>query len=709
MHSARKIVTTVVLCLCAALLVTSCFGVVPGALEQEGTPENHFVIMYDMSWSMDNADDRLKGMVADFLLKVPSQLFPYKIAIIPFAGKCPQTDILKNGESDWWDIQTANGQNRETIKTLLAGLEYTGSYTDIEQALQQCAKTLNAMRSDGKACNQIVLFITDGVIDVPGDATNSVRSRIANIISSAERIPDIAEEFPNDCRFWAIVPDDLSKSAIITSDDDGNILTYYGKTVEEDQRNGICAALTCLDDFCSRLNMLGPEGMNDRAGTIPMNWTEKTLQNFRVAYTSFFESIWDTVTITKEQVDLSAGFEFSVPDGTAEVNITVMPEIEDATLCEAAAEQLLDNGMLSVTKDGLPQAFECEGSIYTVNVKLVDPPTGKYYLKTAGDKQYRFTLDFLTYNDLHISMLEQNITRALGSTVLLEGCIIDPQGTLITAQTEHNLILEACVSDESGNEWERPAVELDTGRFRCSFTASHVGDNYLTLYMTYDDTNDPQDPSGISKFGHQERVVIEVPEVSYRGEAVQHFLPKVSLILQPYSEISGEQTDITAETTKKYLNDDWVLQLLDEQGAQIDTDTPMQISEDGTYFVLECESGKAGSAVMVNRTTGMSIKVPIERSFINVFTLSIGAIIFAVVAVIVLVVLLYPAKITATFRSDGETVTLYLNANGQDKTGMLAGSQLTARYDKKKKQVVARLNGWTKRANVVGRSCDIDF
>lgn len=711
MRLIRKAMTMVILCLCTTiLLITSCAGATLDFPAQNTAPENQFVIMYDISKSMDDADYRLQGMIADFMLKVPSQQRPYKIAIIPFAGKCPETDALANGDLDWWDIETENGETRERIRDALSELNYTGSYTNIEEALRKCAQILNEGRSNGKLCNQIVLFITDGVIDLPGDAGNSVRSRIDNIISSAERIPSIASDFPDDCQFWAIVPDDLSKSAFVTYDDAGNILTYYRKSVDADQQEGIRAALTCLDDFCNQLNMLQAEKMSDRAGTIPMDWTSDTLQNFKSAYTQFFESIWGTTTITKEQVDIGTGFDFFVPDGTEEVNITVMPEIENANRCKAVAEQLFADGNISITMDGLPQEFESALSIYTVNIKLINPPTGKYHLQTTAEEQCRFTLDFLTYNSLKIVISRQNLTAALGSTIKLEGSVLDAKDAAITKQTARNLLLEVCADNGSAGNGTRSAVELEAGEFQYNYTASHVGVNQLTFFLNYDDTVDPQIFGNIAKFAHQETITLAVPEVLYKGGGTQSSFSNTRFVLQPYSLIDGAQINVAAEAAKGYLGDDWVLRLLDEQGAQVNTDTPLILSEDGGYFVVECKTDNASSAVMFNRTTSMSIEVEIPGpdgiKMLIIFSL---ALILLIVVIIVIAILLSLRKITVSLRWNGGSEVLYLSKNGHPETGELVGESVTAHYDKANRQVVAHMNGRTKRIDVVGHSCDVNF
>ena len=710
MRLVKKAASMAVLWLCvAALLSLSCSGAVPQASEQGEAVENHFVIMYDMSWSMQNADDRLKGMVADFMEQVPARLRPYQIAVIPFAGQCPQTDVLENtenGENSWWEIQTGNGETKEKIISALSQLTYTGSFTDIEGALRICAKTLAAMREDGGACNQTVLFITDGLIDLPGSSGGGSRSRVDNIIASGREVPSIAEDFPKDCRFWAIMPDEKTKSSFMTIDADGSILSYNGMQVEEDQQEGLCDVLTCLEDFCSRLNELGREGMGTRAGTIPMNWTEDTFQNFKAAYTKFFESIWGTTTVTRSQTELDNGFEFYVPEGTTEANVTVTPEIEDTSKCRLAAERLSREGGLFVTWNGEIYPAECNLSLLTVNIKLIDPPGGIYRIQTSIDQKCRFTLDFLTYSGLKIVTSEQSITQALGSTVKLNGNIVDTTGKQISEDTVHSLTLEACISGEPGGDGDRIPIKLDGGSFQYSFTADRVGDSFLTLYVAYDDTDNPK---GVSKFRRRETIAITVPEVSYRGEADRRLFCGIVLDLRPYSSLPDRQAEVPAAAAKKYLNDDWVVQLLDGQGAQTSPDISMELSEDGVCFVLECRSMEAETAVMVNRTTKETIEVSIPGPQLLTIILGIAVAVLIITTAVVVCIMLFLRKITVSIRWHGDTEVLYLKRDGSPQTGVIGGEPVTAWVEKESGQVTAQLEGRTRRADIKGHSCDIDF
>ncbi len=340
--------------------------------------------------------------------------------------------------------------------------------------------------------------------------------------------------------------------------------------------------------------------------------------------------------------------------------------------------------------------------------KLITPPTGVYCLQTGINQKCSFTLDFLTYSDLKIVTFEQGIAKALGATVELEGSIVDSTGKQVAEDTACGLTLEACVSSELGRDGGSIPIRLNGSSFQYSFTADRVGKSFLTLYAAYDDTDNPASSKGVSKFGCRETITITVPKVSYRGMATRRFFTGIGLELWPYSELPEGQVDVPAEAAKKYLNDDWAARLLDDQGEQIGPDIPMEISEDGTCFVLECVGKGAETAAMMNRATGETIEVPIPDSWLPIIILG-TAIAALIIVVAVVVFVLVQRKITVSIRWNGETAVLYLNQDGSPEPGVLGGESVTAWVEKENGQVAARLGGRTKRADIVGYNCDIDF
>lgn len=149
-------------------------------------------------------------------------------------------------------------------------------------------------------------------------------------------------------------------------------------------------------------------------------------------------------------------------------------------------------------------------------------------------------------------------------------------------------------------------------------------------------------------------------------------------------------------------------QLLDGQGNQTGPDIPMELSEDGSCFVLECKGVGAETAVMVNRATGETIEVPISGPWLLIILVATAAVLTIVLAVVVFI-LLPTRKVTVSIRWRGETAVLYLDRDGSSESRMLGGESVTARVEKESGQVAARLEGRTKRADIVGHSCDIDF
>ena len=134
----------------------------------------------------------------------------------------------------------------------------------------------------------------------------------------------------------------------------------------------------------------------------------------------------------------------------------------------------------------------------------------------------------------------------------------------------------------------------------------------------------------------------------------------------------------------------------------------MELSEDGSCFVLECKGVGAETAVMVNRATGETIEVPISGPWLLIILVATAAVLTIVLAVVVFI-LLPTRKVTVSIRWRGETAVLYLDRDGSSESRMLGGESVTARVEKESGQVAARLEGRTKRADIVGHSCDIDF
>ena len=117
----------------------------------------------------------------------------------------------------------------------------------------------------------------------------------------------------------------------------------------------------------------------------------------------------------------------------------------------------------------------------------------------------------------------------------------------------------------------------------------------------------------------------------------------------------------------------------------------------------------AKTAVMLNRTTGETVEVPIPGAHLLILLVGAGAAVLIAAVAVVVFILLAQRKITVSIRWNGETTVLYLSGNGSPQSGVLGGEPVTAQFEKENKQVAARLDGRTKRVDVMGHSCDIDF
>ena len=112
---------------------------------------------------------------------------------------------------------------------------------------------------------------------------------------------------------------------------------------------------------------------------------------------------------------------------------------------------------------------------------------------------------------------------------------------------------------------------------------------------------------------------------------------------------------------------------------------------------------------MVNRATGETIEVPISGPWLLIIILGAAAAVLTIVLAVVVFILLPTRKVMVSIRWRGETAVLYLDRDGSPESGMLGGESVTARVEKESGRVAARLEGRTKRADIVGHSCDIDF
>lgn len=683
--------------------------------------ENHFVIMYDVSGSMKDYDHvrnqsgeqaeerekRLLGMIEYFLSAVPAEKTPYKIAIIPFADNCPYTDILEDNGKNWWEIHNINDQSRDNLKKGLKQLEYNGNYTNIEEALKFCGETLKEMRAGVKDCEQTVLFITDGLLDIPG---NEDKNQLERIIESAERVPSIAEDYPADCSFWAIVPSKESLKNDILYGEDGKINEYVGISVPEEQRENIKNAVNCIEEFCNELNSRRPEESPERAGTIPMDWSQDTLSNFRSSYREFFEKVWGTETVVIESADLGNEFSFCVPNGTKEVDITVIPEKESLAQCEEIVEQLADEN-IRITLDNSLVDFSLESTTDTIIIKIIAPLKGNYHIETDIKENVLYELDFRMYNGVTALLPEEEPEAALGIKKTLNFNFSYSDGSFMPETEQQYIKLHLEEEGMQGNITEISTSASGTAEFE--YVPTGIGTHCLIWMLNYDDT-ERKDYVGVSRFWNWGTITVTVPEVFYEVIASERKEDNLeTFLLQPYSEVGGEKINIPAEAVRKYLDDKWKIYFLDEDGSQIGEGRDLILSVDGDAFTFETEieSSEIRSLKLINERNGTTVPIDISAHIDRVRIALIGCIIFIIIIMVfVLIKIFKPKKIFVTiyipfppWQKDVD-----VKRNGEEVTENIEGRRMVVFYSNG--VVIAELEGERKEVIYDRNSrCKIDF
>lgn len=618
----KKLLLIAILCLCMTVQFLSPMAV--SAEKDQENAEEHFVIMFDVSGSMNDFDSEqlLISFIAQFLSDIPSYITPYKISIIPFADNCPYTHAVENDGQTWWEIQTPNSEKADLLKRKLGELKYTGKYTDIESALNICCKTLADMRADEADCHQTVLFVTDGYVELPG---GNAKEELENIIGSAEKLPALAEEFPTECEFWAIVPEDFT-SNVVRYDDNGNIDTYSGVKVTDSQQESVKNVIASLPSFCERLNELRPEGTPERAGIIKMIWNEDVLENFRKSYQAFIEKLWGASGFTEENVDLYKSYFFQIPDGLNEVNITLTPQVETLAECKAAVKQLMADNIY-ITRNDSPIDCQVSDSISAVSIKIIEPESGVYCIRTPLDSGILYTLSFFTYSEIEMELPEEKLEGVLGTEMPINVDVVDSSGRAVgTDVLQHITISFEEVKDghNTGNA-QKANLNSNTGKFEIHTKPTSIGSSSFIVTMTYDDIGITENVHGISRFTQKKPLTITTSEVNYQisdGKSdvlkdksafkavIESFFDAVFknrsvFTVQPYSEFKNDKVKVKAADTKEYLNDNWVLRIYDKNENQLNEDDPLLVSEDGNFFVREIRTSKdIHSAKVVNLSTG---------------------------------------------------------------------------------------------------------
>lgn len=618
------------------LIVVMMLGSFSFPVQAQERIENQFVIMYDVSGSMEEVDPNgiLKDMIALFVDKLARSFCPYKIAVIPFAKDVKN---ITSGDEYWWYLKDYNDRSTiDEIKKAIGRLEYDGSDTDIGNAMEYCSKILQNMKEGVTECRQTVLFITDGLIDI---GKKSDPQKFHNIVVSYEKLMEVAAFFPNDCFFMGIVPDESNKSKMVTFEND-KVIKFNNITVPNDYQSQMFKAINGMEEFTKKLGERQPKGILYPANLTKIDWTVSgVIDKFRDKYEEFIGIITGSTTVKKEEVNVSDGFDFNVPEAVVEVNINLEPVTNNVEQKRSIVKQLLSSGIQLIgknQKEGQAPDYEVFNSNSSITIKLFEPEEGIYKIENIGNIDIAVDIRFMAYGSLNIELDSMDLEGVLGQTVQLNGEVIDERNGGLSDETIANLNIWYKDQEDS---IEKEITLFQNGKFSNDYQLTGTGDKYITVGITYRDVEKQVDPDGITNFKVIKGPIhVKVPIVEYEIvepiEAKAH--ENVQLTIRPYSVLNGRKVAVQASACSKYLKDRWTVS--DESGSIGN----LEVSQDGDVFYLEMVFDEEGIYTLLfqNETQDISISYQYKVTDFH-FPLITLAAIMIVFIIIVLIILLY--------------------------------------------------------------------
>lgn len=476
--------------------------------------EYHFVVIYDVSTSMGVADSskQIRDMIALLLDKIRSDMFPIKVAVLPFAGACPAVTTMQNDKQSWWELESYKDTRMSDLKGKLKELEYTSIYTDIGGALQAGNDILSKMSKGVDSCTQTVLFITDGFPYLNSDP-NSDTGKIdfEKTYGNLETIKAAAESFPDNAHFLGIVPDDSSRGNHLKyNDDDTKITEYYGIDVPERYGEQMVEVPKCMDRFCDALRNKQPEGQTNIVKLYKVEWDSEAINAIDKIYMDFCEQIFSASITEITHQDMSDAVVFTIPEAVSEVNITIIPDAKTLSARKKAVERC------SATVSCGDMVYDdcvVPDSINEVTVRLVDPIAGEHTLLCEGITFA--TLRFCTYGALQIVPDQKDLKGVAGEQMSISGRIVNGAQQQLSSDFQQFVKFSADGLDRFDEVVVDESLDAQ-GRWNVSFTPTEAGKYEITLTIDYDDTNHSNMPRGISHFYTSEtvQVTIESPPPS---------------------------------------------------------------------------------------------------------------------------------------------------------------------------------------------------
>lgn len=588
------------------MLLTNCLAILALGDEIVYT-ENHFVILYDTSSSMVKVDlDHIIGdRIASFLNTIPAEQYPIKVSIVPF-DTTPETAPPGSIDGYWYVTDKNDSGTLKQIRDYVANLDYDGEDTDIGGALEYCQNLLEQMRDGAGRCRQTVLFMTDGYIDYLG--RGDIQNKFTKIMQSYEKVKKAAEEFPEDCFFLGIIPqEDAFTDKVIYDESRERIIYYFDADVPKEYQRELPAVVDAMKYFCNRLVERQPEEQVYHSRIKSIDWSgNDTESNFQNVYTDFFDTIFQTKTITVQLLNSQEGYPFCVPDAIVEVNITATPDAEGtAEKREIVSEFLASDAIVILNKDGRAN-YMTRDSRSDITFSLLNPERGEYMIKNMSDRAVAFTLQFTSYGDLRLRCENQNYNAILGQTIHLEGEVISSGGTEVSEHEMESVTLwYREINQEEMNE-----IGSQGTKFFTDYIVKTMGTHYISIGLEYDDT----DRNGVTAFSREDLViVIDVPSVEYRFTCeAEEIEVNQSVLFQviPYSVMNGSEVGVAALDCEQYLGDFWKVETADGKSSVL------QISEDGMSFEGQLFFEKAGEyevhCVNQDGTENYSLKLQIQ-------------------------------------------------------------------------------------------------
>lgn len=487
----KRVQKTILFLLCLCMLS----HLVPCAYAEEAKDslhEYHFVVVYDVSNSMEDVDKykQVRDMIALLLDKIRSDMFPVKLAILPMAGSCPAVDTVEPGDGLlWWELESYDSGNIKTIKEKLKDLEYKG-YTDIGQALQACNQKLSKMRGDSEDCTQIVLFVTDGFPDCSGASRDK---KFEAIWDSYNNAIEVAETFPIEAYFLGIVPDEASRESILTyNDDHTGIIKYYDNPVPEAYAAKMIEVSQCMQKFCEILHGRQGEGATHPAQIYEVGWNSPdAINTVDRIYQKFFEQAFSAKATERKEQELTQGITFNVPEIVSECNITIIPDAKAFEEQKDKVQKCLQQLTVSYENE-LCEFFKAD-SEYAVTVRLVNPKAGSYTLKCEDIASA--TLRFYAYGSIQIVPDQSYVEGHVGEEIHFTGELRNGAQRKLSSDVEKFIKLSIIELDKS-----EYVSEYDGEKWSVDLTLDEPGQYAFTLKMEYDDTQNGDPLSGVSQF-----------------------------------------------------------------------------------------------------------------------------------------------------------------------------------------------------------------